>query len=142
MFTKEFANNLLKIIEERNLTLESVAEITKLSRKFIGNIINQRQKPTLESFEKICSALQLEPNDLLISQKSKQVGKSEPMAVTKIFCQEKNKTLTYRAVCPSCNKLLQSDWQSYCDCCGQRLSWAQYINADFICKLPEKEEYK
>ena len=142
MFTKEFATKLLKIIDERNMTLESVADAAKLSSRFISNIITGRQKPTLDSFEKICSALQLEPNDLLISDKSKQPEKSKPMAVTKIFCRDRSNAYTYRAVCPSCNRPLSSDWQSYCDRCGQRLNWEQYSKADLVCTFSGKEEFK
>lgn len=140
MFTKEFAAKLLKIIDERNLTIESVADLSKLSSRFISNLINEKQKPTLESFEKICSALQLEPNELLLNEKSKQPEKSKPMAVTKIFCRDRNNVYTYRAVCPACDKPLQSDWQSYCDRCGQRLNWEQYSKADLVCTFSEKEE--
>lgn len=142
MFTKEFAAKLLKIIDERKLTLESVADASKLSSRFISNIISGRQKPTLESFEKICSALQLEPNDLLINEKSRQADKSKPMAVNKIYCKDKDKAHTYRAVCPACNRPLATDWQSYCDRCGQRLSWSQYIKADLVCTFSGKEEFK
>ena len=134
MFTKELSSKLLKILNERNMTLEGLADASNLSSRFISNITNEKQIPTLESFEKICSALEVTPNDLLISEKSMQEKKSKPMPVSKIHCCKNAEGYTYTAICPSCDKPLASDWQSYCDRCGQRLSWEQYPLARIVVK--------
>lgn len=132
MFTKELAKNLLQIIDERNMTLEGLANVSNLSSKFIGNIASEKQSLTLDSFEKICSALELEPNDLLLNEKSKTFFKSKPMAVVKILKRQNTELHIYRPICPSCDKPLASEWQSYCDVCGQRLSWEKYSKADIV----------
>ena len=136
MFTKELSLQMLKVIDHRKLTLEKVSEATGLSRKFIGNIINGKQVPTLDSFEKICSALELEPNDLLLNEKSRFPSKSEPMCVCAALYRENSGTANLIPICPSCNSLLTSELQSYCDSCGQRLSWKKYHKSDITFENP------
>ena len=137
MFSNELSAKILKIVNERNLTLESLSEAAGLSRKFIGNIANRKQVPTLDSFERICAALQLEPNDLLLSEKSKQPGKSEALEVTQILKEESKGR--HLPICPGCNKPLSRDNQAYCDSCGQRLSWQKFSTANVIFGLPRKK---
>ena len=139
MFTDELSTKILQISNERKLTLEKLADASGLSRKFISNITNRKQKPTLDSFEKICSALEVEPNDLLINEKSKTTEKSTAKAVNKIYCHIKNQVATYSAICPECNSILKSDWQSYCGHCGQRLSWEGYSKAEIVYRRPRKK---
>ena len=138
MFTKELSFQMLKVIDQRKLTLEKVSEASGLSRKFIGNIINGKQVPTLDSFEKICSALELEPNDLLLNEKSKFSIKAEPMCVCKAFCKKGSNGDTLIPICPSCTSLLTSELQSYCDTCGQHLSWKNYHKSDITFENPRK----
>ncbi len=134
MFTKELSINIMKIIDENNLTVKSVSELANLSRKYLSNIISEKQTPSIDVLENICSALGVEPNDLLLSDKSKQPEKSNAMEVTQIiYCNTKNKHIP---VCPSCLKTLHRDNQAYCDICGQRLSWQNFTNAELIHKLP------
>lgn len=135
MFTKELSLQMLKIIDQKKLTFEKLSEATGMSRKFIGNIINEKQSPTLDSFEKICSALELEPNDLLLNEKSKASDKSVPMLVNKVFLKQNS---VHTPLCPSCRSALASEFQSYCDACGQRLSWKKYSKSDIVIENPGK----
>ncbi|MDD6478807.1 MAG: helix-turn-helix transcriptional regulator [Oscillospiraceae bacterium] len=127
MFKRELSINLIKIIDQKNLTVESVSRLANLSRKYVSNIISEKQTPSIDVLENICSALQVEPNDLLIGEKSKQMGKSEPLEVTEIFKEAMNER--YHTLCPRCSKPLVRDNQAYCDACGQRLSWRKFTNA-------------
>lgn len=140
MFAKEFASNLLRVVNERNMTLVSLAEASGLTREYIGNIASGKQVPTLTSFEKICSALELEPNDLLINDKSKIGERAKVMRVNTVYCQRKGNVISYIPVCPCCNSLLPNDWQSYCDKCGQRLSWERYINSKVTMEKPQRKD--
>lgn len=141
MFSKELSAKLLKIIDEREMTLVSLAEAAGLTREFIGKIASGKQVPTLNSLEKICSALELEPNDLLISEKSKSKEKSQAMRVNTVYCSRKGNIYSYIPICPSCNTLLHNDWQSYCDNCGQKLSWKRYIDSKVIMEKPSKKHF-
>ena len=140
MFTKELSAKLIKIIDERDLTVEALAEAAKLTREQLTNIKNGKSEPKLTSLEKICTALELNPNDLLLNEKSLQSDKSIPKPVTQILCNGSQHSHTYNALCPCCNHKLNSDWQSYCDNCGQRLSWNQYSKAELIFQIPDKKE--
>ena len=142
MFSKELATRILKLIDERNMTLESLSEASGLSRRFINNVTSGRQVPTLNSLEKLCSALELEPNDLLISDKSKNDERSTAMCVNTVYCKIQENLSTYIPVCPYCNTLLQNDWQSYCDDCGQKLSWKHYINSKIVVQKPARKQLK
>ena len=136
MFSKELAANILKLIDKNNITLEALAEASGLSRKFINNITSGKQVPTINSLEKLCSAFEVEPNDLLINEKSKDCERALAMYVNTVYCNNQKNPSAYIPVCPYCNTLLQNDWQSYCDNCGQKLSWKYFINSKIIIRKP------
>lgn len=142
MFTKELSANILKIVNERDMTLVSLAEAAGLTREYVGNIASGKQVPTLTSFEKICSALELEPNDLLVNEKSKTGERAKAMRVNTSYCQKKGDISSYIPICPNCNSLLQNSWQSYCDYCGQKLSWERYIKSNVTMDLPHRKSFK
>ncbi len=142
MFSKELATKILKLIDEKNMTLESLSEVSGLSRRFISNVTSGKQVPTLNSFEKICSALELEPNDLLISDKSKNEARSIAMCVNTVYCNNQENLSEYIPICPYCNTLLQNDWQSYCDNCGQKLSWKHFIYSKVVMQKPQRKQNK
>ena len=135
MFKRELSINLMKAIDEKNLTVESVSKLANLSRKYVSNIINERQTPSIDVLENICSALELDPNDLLIGEKSKLPGKSKALAVTQVL---KIDDVNGLPICPGCHKTLVRDNQAYCDACGQRLSWNNFLNAEVVFEMPEK----
>ncbi len=136
MFSKELSFQMLKVIDQRKLTLEQVAEAAGLSRKFVGNVVNGKQVPTLDSFEKICSALELEPNDLLLSQKSKLPERAKPMQVKTVYYGGEIDPNTHLPICPHCNAVLTAEHQSYCDACGQKLRWDKYLESDITFEKP------
>lgn len=140
MFTKELGTKILKILDEREMTIEDLAEIANLSRKFLGNVINQKQSPTLDSFEKICAALEVAPNDLLMSEESMLPEKSKAMIVSKIFYNDVSMVEYALPICPNCNITLEREYQSYCNRCGQRLSWKKFSKADIVFASQIKEK--
>ncbi len=142
MFSKELAVKLLKIIDERDMTLESVAEATGLTYRFISNVTRGVQVPGLDTFEKICAGLELEPNDLLINEKSKLKDKSRPMNVNKVYCKGESFSVAFLPVCPSCEAILHREFENYCEKCGQRLSWKDYENSELIMNDRVKELLK
>lgn len=140
MFKKVLSLKLLKIIDERKLTVKSLSELTNLSRNYVSNIIDEKQVPTIDSLENFCSGLNVTPDELLISEKSKSPDKSKAMPVTKVFCKDRTFDAEHKPICPNCKKLLWRDNQAYCDMCGQRLSWLNYSKAELVCKLPERDK--
>lgn len=126
MFTKELSAQLIKIIDERELTVESLAVAAGLTREQLSNIKNGKAVPKLTSIEKLCTALEVDPNDLLLNEKSMQPKKAKAKQVNTMYSPQGTNGNTYIPVCPTCNSLLHSDWESYCGYCGQRLNWERY----------------
>ncbi len=57
---------LAKIRKDKKLTQERLAEITNLANNYISNIENNRSIPSLETLVKLCEALEVTPNDILL----------------------------------------------------------------------------
>ena len=52
--------------KEKGLTQSKLAEEAEISNNYISNIENSHSIPSLETLVKICVALEVTPNDLLI----------------------------------------------------------------------------
>ncbi|MDR1628773.1 MAG: helix-turn-helix domain-containing protein [Oscillospiraceae bacterium] len=57
---------LSNIRKQQKLTQEKLAEKTNLANNYISNIENGRSIPSLETLIKLCEALEITPNDLLV----------------------------------------------------------------------------
>ena len=121
------------------MTLESVAEATGLTYRFISNVTRGVQVPGLDSFEKICAGLEVEPNDLLINEKSRSKEKAHPMKIKKVYCKRKGNLVAYIPICPSCESSLRREYENYCEKCGQKLSWSNYEDSELIMDESLKE---
>lgn len=127
MFSDNLSTSLLKIIEERKLSQQKLANATNLSCRYISGIICKTSSPTIKSLEKICTALDVTPNELLI-----------PKDI--VLTLEINKVLFYKndnkiiPLCPHCNKPLKQEFIGYCNHCSGKLSWKNYTNAKIIYK--------
>lgn len=52
--------------KKKNMTQEQLAEKTELSNNYISHIENSRSIPSLETVMKLCAALEITPNELLL----------------------------------------------------------------------------
>ena len=52
-----------------------------------------------------------------------------PLRVTRIFQTAYD---DYFPICPRCNKTLEREYQSFCDRCGQKLSWRRFSRAKVV----------
>ena len=57
---------LAEIRKSRGWTQERLAEQTDLSNNYISNIENNRSIPSLETLVKLCEAIDITPNDVLL----------------------------------------------------------------------------
>lgn len=57
---------LADIRKNKKLTQEALAEQTDLANNYISNIENSRSIPSLETLVKLCGALNVTPNDILL----------------------------------------------------------------------------
>ena len=133
MFSKNLAAKLLRLMEEKGFTQEALAEVCHVSDRFIRNVICERQSPNIDTFEKICEGLEVDPNDLLISDLSRLPDKAVPMPIKKVYAYERM-TEGYNTypVCPACERTLEREGVAYCDRCGQKLSWKEYQKAEVV----------
>jgi transcriptional regulator with XRE-family HTH domain len=61
---KQFALNMKRIREEKEMSQGDIFRATKIERAYISNLEAGRQNPTLETIEKIAKALGVEVYDL------------------------------------------------------------------------------
>ena len=52
--------------KSKKITQEKLSEMTNLANNYISNIENNRSIPSLETLVKLCDALEVTPNDILL----------------------------------------------------------------------------
>lgn len=57
---------LAELRKSKKITQEKLAEMTNLANNYISNIENNRSIPSLETLVKLCDALEVTPNDILL----------------------------------------------------------------------------
>lgn len=130
MFSKNLSEALNNFLESEDITQEELAERCDLSSRFIGNIVRGHSQMRLDTFEQICAALEVTPNDILIPEQSRPIDKSQIMQVSQIlYISELTGSFP---VCPACKVTLEREYQNYCDRCGQRLGWKGFRQAEVI----------
>jgi len=55
----------------------------------------------------------------------------QPMPVREMVQYRSGETFP---VCPQCGSAMEREYQSYCDRCGQHLSWKLYHRAAVVCR--------
>jgi len=63
------SNNLRKYRKKQNLTIEELSELSGLSPNFISDIEREKKSPSLNTIEKLCSALNIQFHNLFIPEK-------------------------------------------------------------------------
>ena len=61
----KFANKLIKLRKEKNLSQEEFAFLCGIDRTYIGRIERMERKPTIVILDKIAKGLDIELRDLL-----------------------------------------------------------------------------
>lgn len=137
MFLDNLSTSVLRLCDSRKLSYEAASERCELSARYFGDIARGKTAPTILTLEKLCVGFDLTPNDLLIpSVIWREMSFRESMPVTQIRRFRCPYGLTGFPVCPHCGVTIEREYQSFCDRCGQRLTWKGFSKATFI--LPEK----
>lgn len=139
MFSENLSAVLLQYCEKMGLSQERLAERCGLSVRYIGRIICRHSTPTITVLEKMCLSLHMTPNDLLLSMVIVTPSYRMPMEVTTFYALPQEDIF---AVCPRCQAIIDREYQSYCDSCGQQLSWKRVTQATFQRYLPPAPEDK
>ena len=66
VFHRKFGQRVRYLRKEKGLTQAKLAEKANLTNNYISNIETQHSIPSLETLVKICAALEVTPNDLLL----------------------------------------------------------------------------
>lgn len=127
MFSKNLSAALLRIIDEREMTQEDLAEICDLSPRFIGNIIRGHSSMRLDTFEKLCSGLDVTPDQILIPDKH-----PTDCAATQVTHVLYNENTGGYPICPVCKRTIEREYQSFCERCGTRLGWKDFKTAKVV----------
>ena len=137
MFLDNLSISVLRLCDSRKLSYEAASERCELSSRYFGDIARGKTAPTILTPEKLCVGFDLTPNDLLIpSAIWREMSFRHPVPVTHIRCFRWPCGITGFPLCPQCGVTMEREYQSFCDRCGQCLSWKGFSNATFI--LPEK----
>lgn len=59
------------------------------------------------------------------------LGYRQPMLVRELVRYHSGETFP---VCPRCGLSMEREYQSYCDRCGQHLSWRRLRQAQIVCR--------
>jgi transcriptional regulator with XRE-family HTH domain len=88
---KKLGSKIRIVREKKKLTQEQLAEMVELSNNYISNIELNRSIPSLETLVKICNALEITPDYILIDSiyTSKEYIKDE-IAQKLNMCNEKS----------------------------------------------------
>lgn len=128
MFLDNLSASLLQICDAEHLSYERAAERCDCSSKHFSNIVCRRSCPSLKVFEQICIGFQKSPNRLLGVEQDELSFRS-PMPVVEIRIFSSVSGSPAFPVCPRCKCILEREYMSYCNNCGQCLSWKNFKDA-------------
>lgn len=140
MFKNNLSSALLNLLEEKNISQERLARESNITLRQISNIINRHSNLNISSLEKLCVALDITPNDLLLP-KNTEIG-TAAKEVVEIRYHSGNAHKKYSPVCPHCDKCLPTEYTAYCDYCFGKLSWHKYSYADITQATEQKAQSK
>ena len=91
---RQLGRKLASERKNRRLTQEKLAEKTDLANNYISNIETGRSIPSLETLVRLCEALDITPNDLLISSaKSNERYMMDDISQKVLQCSPKNRRI-------------------------------------------------
>ncbi len=125
MFSKKLSTSVLSICDSRDLSYEAASELCDLSPRYFGSIARGKTAPTVNTLQKLCVGFDRTPNELLgFSTTDEELSYRIAMQVTH-YRQHLSlyHSCSVFPVCPRCHCNLEREYQSFCDRCGQKLSW-------------------
>lgn len=125
MFSENLSLSLLRLCGDRRLTYETASDLCDLSSRYFGDIVRRQTVPSVFTLEKLCRGFDRTPDELLLQGPA---AFRSPMPVTHIHIRPLGEGTASFPVCPQCGCSLEREFQSYCDRCGQCLSWESYEN--------------
>lgn len=137
MFSKELSSSILGICDSRDLSYETASELCDLSPRYFGSIARGKTAPTVNTLEKLYKGFEKAPNELLGFSTSDEELSYRIAVQVMHYRRHLSYNVSYAIfpVCPRCRCNLDREYQSFCDRCGQKLSWDFFHYATL---MPEK----
>lgn len=132
MFSDHLALSLLLICDVWKLNYDQAAERCGCSARHFGSIVRRQASPTLGLLEKMCTAFDQTPNQLLGVGIEEELSYRRPLAVRTVRQYQAQSGLLAFPVCPRCGGPLEREDQSYCGRCGQCLGWGEFHREAFL----------
>ena len=134
MFSKKLSSSVLSICDSRDLSYEAASELCDLSSRYFGSIARGKTSPTVNTLEKLCVAFDRTPNELLGFSTTDEELSYRVTSQVRHYRQQpsRNRSFSIFPVCPRCHCNLEREYQSFCDCCGQKLGWDYFHYATLM----------
>lgn len=131
MFSKELSSAIQIICNSQHLSYGAASARCHLNERSLVSIARGQAVPTLHTFEKLCIGFERLPNDLLGFAAAQEEGVYRVAMRVIHFRLEPfgNGSYTAFPVCPRCGHSMGREYQSFCECCGQKLSWEGFRHA-------------
>lgn len=130
MFSAKLSASLLQLCETRRLSPEAAAQCCHLSSRRFCNLVHQESPPTMTDLESICQAFDVSPNELLGYPYSDDLRFRKCTAVISARLVRSSELNIIYPVCPQCHLPISREFQRFCSCCGQALSWEAFDSDD------------
>ena len=134
--SERIGKNIVQLRKQKGITQEYLALESEMAVSYLRAIEHGVANPTIDALDRLAKVLNvsiesvIDPKD---NTGTKEETYREPMPVTEVLVLPK--VSSEFSVCPRCRSSLEREYQSYCDRCGQHLSWNDFHHAKVITKL-------
>lgn len=134
MFSEKLSASILDLCDMLDISYKRASERCGVSSSHFRAIARGQAVPSINVLERLCIGFERAPNDLLgLATADEELSYRSAMQVVH-FRQSPFLPGTYTTfpVCPRCKGSMEREYQSYCDCCGQKLAWDCYHHASLL----------
>ena len=133
MFRDALSASLSLLCDETGLSYAAASRLCHCSSRCFRNIVHRVSVPNIDVLEGICDGFGKTPNCLLqVTPDMEKDSYRTPMRVEFVYAYRSGKDTVCFPICPRCVRTMEREYQSFCDRCGQRLSWHGFNKAAII----------
>ena len=132
----EIGKNIVRLRKQKGVTQEWLALESEMAVSYLRSIEHGTANPTIDALDRLAKVLNVSVESIIdFSGETEAHGAEsyrDPMPVTEVLVLPH--IVGGFSVCPRCHTTMEREFQSYCDRCGQRLSWNDFHHAKVITK--------
>jgi DNA-binding XRE family transcriptional regulator len=131
----EIGKNIVRLRKQKGITQEWLALESEMAVSYLRSIEHGTANPTIDALDRLARVLNVSIESIIdLSGETKDAESyREPMPVAEVLVLPH--VVGGFSVCPRCRTTMEREFQSYCDRCGQRLSWDDLHHAKVITEL-------